>query len=225
MDVDTDISTYFQQLQSQKQVLKMAKSRQGQRAPNPMSREHTYQQFMISLMIQSEKRNQNEKHMIHSSFIPPAYLPCTTPLAQQKPITIRQLRLETHHRGTYLIARAITPPNRMTGILVLVEDDHDDVVTVQIYQQEQEDVGEATEIVDVGTILLIQEPYYKLMASGQCGIRVDHLSDVRTIDKNDPMIPHKWLPRISEIGESAEISKSNGDSAVGAGRYWRAIKE
>jgi hypothetical protein len=225
MDVDTDISAYFQLLQSQKQILRMAKSRQGQRAPNPKPREQMYMQFMMSRMAMEAKKDREKGHLMHSSFIPPAYLPCTTPLARLKSITIRHLKLETHHRGTYILLRAITPPNRMTGILVLVEDDRGDVVMLQTYQQEEEEVREATEIVNAGTILLVKEPYYKLMASGDYGVRVDHLSDIVTIDRDDAVVPHNWLPRISEIEESVEVLKSRGDSSMSAGRYWRAIEE
>jgi hypothetical protein len=225
MNVDTDISQFFQALQSQKQILKMAKSQQGQYAHNRTPREQAYQKFMMALIATRREKNRKEEHMLHSSFIPPPYLPCTTPLEQLTPISIKQLRLETHHRGNYILLRAITPPNRMTGILVLAEDDRGDVVMLQMYQQEEEQICEATEIVDVGTILQIREPYYKLMASGDYGLRVDHLSDVVPINKDDPIIPHEWLPKISEIDESLETFKSRGDSAMATGKYWEAIKE
>jgi tetratricopeptide (TPR) repeat protein len=225
MDVDTDISAHLQSLKRQKEMLKMAQSRQGQSISNLMPREQTYQQFMMSHMAMEAEKNRKDDHMFHSSFIPPAYLPCTTPLAQLKPVTIRQLRAETHHRGTFLLLRAIAPPNRMTAILVLAEDERGDVVLLQMYQQEEEETREATELANVGTVLLIKEPYYKFMASGDYGLRVDHLSDVIQVHKDDPMIPYKWLPRISEVDTSSETYKSRGDTAIGAGKYWQAIKE
>lgn len=113
----------------------------------------------------------------------------------------------------------------MTGILVLVEDDCDDVIMLQLYQQDDDNVREATEIVDVGAILLVKEPYFKVMASGDYGLRVDHLSDVVHVNKHDSVVSNGWHPRIYEIEESVESYKAKGDSAIGEGKYWRAIRE
>ncbi|KAF1942738.1 SET domain-containing protein [Clathrospora elynae] len=177
---------------------------------------------MMALMTRGQHKQEN---MVHSSFIPPAYLPCITPVAQLTPIAIRDLRLEKHHRGRYLLLRVITPHNRMTGILVLVEDDHDDVVLLQLYQQEDEEIHEAADIVGIGAILLVKEPFFKITASGEYSLRVDHLSDVIHVDKNDPMTPEIWHPRISEAEGSAELLKSKGDYAMGERKYWQAIQK
>lgn len=179
-------------------------------------------EFMMA-RISMEQRKQN--HALHSSFIPPAYLPCTTPVAQLTPILIRQLTLETHHRGKYLLLRAIVPPNRMTGIIVLAADQTEDVVVLQLYQQEDEDTRPASDVVDNGTVLLVKEPYFKVMASGDYGLRVDHLSDIVHVQKGDSVLPKKWIVPHSGAEETAETFKSKGDSAIGAGKYWAAIRE
>lgn len=163
--------------------------------------------------------------MIHSSFIPPAYQPCTTSVAELRRVVIADLQLETHHRGTYLLLRSITPPKRMTGILALMEDEKDDVILLQLYQQEDEDTREATNIVNVDTILLLKEPYFKVMGDGDYGLRVDHLSDVIHIDKDDTKIPQRWQPRLIEVGETADTLKLRGNTAMGEARYQDAIKE
>ncbi|KAF1350508.1 hypothetical protein EJ07DRAFT_159641 [Lizonia empirigonia] len=225
MDVDRDISHYFEALENQKRALQRAKSRQGQRPSDRKPRELMYMQFMMALMATTAKEQREEGHLLHSSFIPPAYLPCTTPLAQLTPIAIRQLTLETHHRGRYLLLRAITPPNRMTAIHVLTEDEHGDVAVLQLYQQDEQHVRDVTDIVDKGNVLLIKEPYFKVMASGEYGLRVDHLSDVLYIDRDEPILPKRWCPQISKAEKSAEISKSKGDSAIGEGKYSRALSQ
>ncbi|KZM21802.1 uncharacterized protein EKO05_0001775 [Ascochyta rabiei] len=225
MDVDTDISQYFQVIENQKRVLQQAKIRKGQRPRDRTPKGQMYMEFMMALMATSTMERSKKNNLIHSSFIPPAYLPCITPLAQLTPIAIDQLTLETHHRGKYLLLKAITPPNRMTGILLLAEDEYEDVVVLQLYQQEEENIRPATDVVDVGTTLLIKEPYFKIMASGDYGLRVDHLSDVLRIDQNDPILPKRWCPRITDTEGSAEISKSEGDFAMGEGRYWKAIEK
>ena len=93
----------------------------------------------------------------------------------------------------------------MTGILALAEDGYEDVVMLQMYQQEEEVIREATDVVDIGTILMVKEPFFKVMASGEYGLRVDHLSDVVHVNNNDPLIPQAWHTRISEAEESTEL--------------------
>jgi len=222
MDVYNDTGQFFHVVQRHKQILQKAKKRKGQRPHDRKSREELYPGFMMALLAGGQRE---QRGMMHSSFIPPAYLPCTTPLAELRRVGIRDLQLEIHHRGTYLLLRAITPPSRMTGIMVLVEDDHADVVMLQLYHQEEEDTREATDIVNVGTILLVKEPFFKVMASGEYGLRVDHPSDVIHVDKNDPRTPAAWRPRVLEIELSAESLKLKGNSAMGEGKYWQAIIE
>ncbi|KAJ4988889.1 TPR domain-containing protein [Stagonosporopsis vannaccii] len=221
MDVDADISQYLSVIDGQKQLLQKARSRQGQRPRDRKPREQMYMEFMMAHMAVGQCQ---QGHMIHSSFIPPAYLPCTTPIAQLTPILIRQLTLETHHQGRYLLLRAITPPNRMTAIIVLAADRTEDVAVLQLYQHEDEDARPATDVVDVGTMLLVKEPYFKVMASGDYGLRVDHLSDIVHIEEGHPVLPKEWITHQPESEESAEGLKSKGDSAIGAGKYWEAIK-
>lgn len=176
MDVFDVAEQYAQLLERQKQTLQKSKKRQGER---PRDREPRDQACLKFLMTRMTIRNRpKERHFLNSSFLPPPYLPCTTPLAELKPIAIRDLQLETHHRGTYLLLRAITPHNRMTAVMVMAEDERDDVISLQLYQQEEEETREASDIVDVGTIVFVKEPYFKVMASGDYGLRVDHLSDI-----------------------------------------------
>lgn len=222
MDTHNVAEKYAQYLKSQGQTLQNAKKRQGQQPHDRKSREVAYANFMLALML---RRNKEQLYQLHSSFTPPSYPPCVTPVAQLKPITIRDLRLETHHRGTYLLLRSISPPSRMTAIAALVEDENRDVILLQLYQQEDEDTREATDIVSVGTILLVKEPYFKVMADGEYGLRVDHLSDVIHINGEDPKIPAVLRPRLIEIEHSPESLKIRGNLAMSERRYWDAITE
>ncbi|KAH7399189.1 hypothetical protein DE146DRAFT_783222 [Phaeosphaeria sp. MPI-PUGE-AT-0046c] len=224
MDVDTDIDQHFQHLQNQKQMLLKAKRRQGELPRDRKPRHIVYPEFMMSLMVNASKP-QRMKNMIRTAFIPPPYHPCITPVGQLQPITVNQLRLETHHRGTYLLLRAIAPPKRMTGVMVLAEDIKDDTVLLQLYNQEEEAVRKITDFVDVGTVLLVKEPYYKITASGDYGLRADHLSDVVRLNNSDALVPRKWMPRLFEINDSAEPLKARGDVAMGKEQWWTAIRE
>ena len=51
----------------------------------------------------------------------------------------------------------------MTAIMAVVEDESGGVLKIQLYQQVDEDERSATDIIDVGTILLLKEPFFKVM--------------------------------------------------------------
>jgi hypothetical protein len=123
-------------------------------------------EFMITSMATTASTGSKDTRMMQSSFVPPAYPPCTAALDTLKPIAIEDLRLETHHRDRYLILRAITQPNRMTALIVLAEDNNGDATILQLYQQEDEASRPATEVLDKGSILLIKDPFFKVTASG-----------------------------------------------------------
>jgi hypothetical protein len=219
-----DVGEEFAQLLSQqKQNLQKAQVRRGQRPRDWKSKDEMYMGFMMAILSNDMRKQRN--YMVQTSFIPPAYLPCTTPLAELRRTGIRDLRLETHHRGTYLMIRAMTPPNRMTGIMVLVEDESDHAVMLQIYQQDNEEIRAAKDVVDTGTVMILKEPFFKVMASGEYGLRVDHLSDIIEVDEYDPRRPARWCPRVLDVDLSAVVLKNRGNEAVGEGKYWRAIAQ
>lgn len=223
MDVCKDLDNFGRMLKQQKRVLQNAKRKQGQCPRDRKGREEMLLEFMMASMATSMKQS-NQTHMVHSSFVPEAYLPCTVSVDTLKPLSIGKLRLETHHRGASLLLRTLTPPNRMTGILVLVEDQNRDVTVLQLYQQKDEDSRAASDIIGEGSILIIKEPFFKVMASGEYGIRVDHVSDVMFLDKDDLKVPQTWRPRLSEIGKSADALKLEGNTLMGQGKYWKAIQ-
>jgi hypothetical protein len=225
MDVRKDIGEYVQLLQQHKRVLQDAKRKQGERPRDRLHRDAMVLKFMMGSMSIAAKSGGKDAHLAHSSFVPPAYTPCTTSLDDMKPITIKDLRLETHHRGRYIVLRAITSPYRMTGILVLAEDERGDATLLQIYQQEPEAIRPITDVVDKGSIILLKEPFFKVTASGDYSLRVDHLSDIVRLGNDNTRIPSIWRPRLLEIEQSADSLKLEGNTHMGEGRYWRAIDE
>jgi len=70
-------------------------------------------------------------------------------LRRLKKLYLKDLHLETHHRGFYALLRVATPPITMTAVMAIIEDEKDDGVVFQLYQQEDEDHrlgGEAVQI-------------------------------------------------------------------------------
>ena len=221
MDVFNVATQYTDLIERQKKTLQEAKKRQGQRPRDRKSREHTYRKFMAVLNLGGIE----DHRLVHSSLIPPAYLPCTSPMAELRYIAIKDLQLETHHRGTYLLLRSITPPSRMTAIMAIMEDENGDVMMLQLYQQEDEGKRAAADVVNVGTILLVKEPYFKVMGDGEYGLRVDHLSDIVHIKRDYARIPKAWQPRKIESVPSAESLKIKGNLSMEKKRYWDPITE
>lgn len=222
MDVHNVTEQYAELIDQQKKTFQEAKKRQGQRPRDRKSKEHAFRKFMLTLM---SRQNSEQYEMVHSSFTPSAYLPCTMPIAQLSFVAINDLQLETHHRGTYLLLRSITPPSRMTAIMALMEDENGDAILLQLYQQEDEDTRAATDIVNIGTILLVKEPYFKVMGDGEYGLRVDHLSDIVHLKRDDDRIPKAWQSQMVKNDRSAESLKIKGNLSMKESKYWNAITE
>lgn len=222
MDLHNVSSELHDIISRQMKTLQEAKKRQGQCPQDRKTREQTYTNFM---MLFTSRGIAHLKGVVSSSFISSSYLPCSTPMTELKAVVIKNLQLETHHRGTYLLLRSITLPYRMRAVMAVMEDENEDAVLLQLYQQEDESDSSAVDIISVGTVLLVKEPYYKVMGDGEYGIRVDHLSDVIHLKRDNFRIPKAWQPRLIEIQLSAESLKAQGNRSMGKKKYWDAIKE
>ena len=103
---------------------------------------------------------------------------------------IKDLVLETHHRGTYVCLRAVTPPYRVTGVMAITEDEEENTVTLELYNQGT--FRSVAEIMDEGSVLILKEPYLKASSDGNYGLRVDHPSDFSLILEDDEVFPSAW---------------------------------
>jgi len=219
----SDTPQYLQLLLKQKQSFRDAQRREGQHYAAKKSRDEITLQFRLRAMMKQGKYNHNN-HILRSSFVPPAYLPCLTPFCDLTKVMITDLRLETHHRGAYLLLRSITPPDRMTAIMAIVEDENKDVLMLQLYYQEEENERAAEEILEEGTVLIVKEPYLKLMSDGDVGLRVDHLSDVMHLPIYDERVPSCWRLRLAEHDVAASAWKTKGNDRFKESKYHAAIE-
>lgn len=135
---------------------------------------------------------------------------------------IKQLTLETHHRGTYMLLRAVTPTNTMTAVMVVVEDEEGNVVLLQLYNQEKE--LSVSEYLAGGRVMIVKEPYLKIMVDGNYGLRVDHLSDIMFLPKHDSLVPLSWRPRVMEEDAPADDWKVKGNDYFNKAGYLSAIE-
>jgi len=75
-----------------------------------------------------------DDHMIHQSWVAGPYPPSVAPFRRLKKLYLRDLQLETHHRGFYALLRVATPLVTMTAVMAIMEDEKDDGVVFQLYQ-------------------------------------------------------------------------------------------
>lgn len=216
-----NLADFSKVIEGQKRTLEAAKSRKGEVPRDRKPLRAAYSQHLLHLALKSLQGT--TPHMISTTFVPPAYHPCVSSVAALTPITIRDLRLETHHRGRYILLKAVTPPQRYTGISTLMIDVNNDAVLLTLYQQETESVRPAEHLIDVDKIVLIKEPFYKVMSDGNYGIRLDHVTDIDFLRPDDRLVPMTWQPAIQELDESSDSLRLMGNDFFGKSNYWKAI--
>lgn len=175
-------------------------------------------QFMFRRIMSNSKGV--DKNILRSSFVPHSYHPSVAAISELKKALISDLTLETHHRGSYILVRAVTPTDVMTAIMAVVEDQRGDVLMLQLYNQEA-DLATDGRLVE-GTVILIKEPYLKMMADGDYGLRVDHLSDIMLIPEHDTLVPSVWRTQ-SQNPTSAIYWKTKGNNFFNKSAYYDAI--
>ena len=228
MDVEdvSDVRDYILMLEQQKKTLQEASKRKGERPQDRIPRAKAINdQNQMSLRNKMMKINYqaNDNVLMHSSFLAPPYLPSTARLEDLGTIYIKDLQLETHHRGFYLVLRVVSLPTRMTAIMVAMEDDNEDAITVQMYHQKDEKERKTEDIVQYKAVCVIKEPYFKIMSDGNYGVRIDHITDLIWLPHDDDKIPLLWRPRFQELDKTADKWRQEGNAAVNAKDYSKAV--
>lgn len=228
-----NMEQYSAVLKRQKEQLEKAKAYKGKRPTQSMkrSREQLESEFMnIALSTQMQGLMNPGHHTIATTFIGEAYLPCTKPISSLAPITLHELKLETHHRGRVLIVRTFSIPTRMSAIQSAIEDENKDVNRLALQNLPRTAVTE--KVLPSGAIVAIKEPYYKITADGGVMIRVDHPSDFLCLESEDALVParlrfipgqnkqHKTSIQLKEDGNTAF---KRGDWEMAADYYTKAL--
>lgn len=226
MEVDdvSHIGQWMQMLAKQKVALQAASQRKGERPKDRRSRGQLIHEFVLRSASTTMMYRKKETHMIHQSWVAAPYPPSATPLRRLKKLYLKDLQLETHHRGFYALFRVATPPITITAVMTIMEDEKEDGVVFQLYQQEDEDHGPGEEAVQIQRVCVVKEPYFKVMNDGNYGVRVDHLSDIIWLSPDDERVPPGWRARLSEFEKTAETLKEEGNLALKAGKLNIAIQ-
>lgn len=153
------------------------------------------------------------------------YYPCTLETTNLKPITIAQMKLQTHHHGNYVVVRVLTAACRINAVEAIVEDTEGTATLLQLFNQPEEDMVPANEILRKGCLYLVKEPYFLLTAhDGSYSLRMDHVSDIMLLNDADALIPPPWKKSRpeNEDGRSTSI-RLQGNEAVAA-KEWAAAE-
>lgn len=215
---------YLKYLAQHRKTLQNAQRLKGQRPKQDKSRDELIMEFMLRRTASKNMAPDTHEFVIRSSFLPPTYRPSIAPFRELNKVMFKDLVLETHHRGSYLLLKTVTPADRRTAILAIVEDEENEVLILQLYNQDPSRAADY--ILSEGTVLVIKEPYLKVMADGRYGIRVDHPSDVKFVPGHDRLVPPSWCkgPRKRDtLRMSAHDWRVMGNDFFSKSRYQSAI--
>ena len=225
MDVDdvSHVGQWAHLLRGQQAALQAASKRRGERPMDRKPRRQLINEFMVHYVSQRLMLAQRNHHL-HQSWVAPPYPPSVAALGSLRKLLLKDLYLETHHRGSYVLLRAATPSNVMTAVLAIMEDEKGDGVVFQLYQQRADDYRTVGDVIQEGSICIVKEPYFKVMIDGGYGLRVDHVSDIVWLSADDEKIPAAWKPRISDLEKDAMELKEEGSRALKAGKLYEAAE-
>ncbi|KAH0350844.1 SET domain-containing protein, partial [Aureobasidium melanogenum] len=147
------------------------------------------------------------------------YRPCYLPLAQLKKIFLKDLKFETHHRGSFLLLRVFCQPFRKAAVMAAVEDETGDVDRVALFHTKE--ALRAFEVVPEGSVVSVKEPFYHLEEDGRYVLRVDHPSDMVVLDQHHKLCPEQWQNH-EEMRLTALEWKHEGDKAFVREEYLEA---
>ena len=230
MDFDdvSHIKQWFQVLGKQKAALQAASKRKGERPKDRKPLMQLIRQHMIisvgQQMMMMQGTMDQRQIVIHQSWVGPPYPPSKAAFKDLKKLFFKDLRLETHHHGFYVLLRAAAPSHLMTAVMTIMEDENGDGVVFQLYQQKADNYRAAEEVIEEGSLYIVKEPYFKVMNDGGYGLTVDHVSDLILLSVDDERVPAAWKPRITELEKNAMELKGEGNSVLSAGMPYKAAQ-
>ncbi|KAJ4016211.1 hypothetical protein NW752_003334 [Fusarium irregulare] len=144
-------SQYIAYLKPLQDAAERAARRKGQAALDHPPPQRLVSSFIMKLMA-SSYRPQPKEHTIATTQVPAPYPPCIHSVNDLEPIMISDMRLETHHRGKKIMLRVLTPPDRITAVMAIVEDEKGTAVLLQLYHQPDETIVPTTEILNTNMV-------------------------------------------------------------------------
>lgn len=158
------------------------------------------------------------------------YPPCTTEIGSLKPIAIKDLKVESHHRGSVLVARRIGRVSQTwVRLLASVQDQAGNACALTFWHH-MRDVP-AEEFLPKNCVLAIKEPYLSiefrsfhpradLPVESLLVVRVDHPADLVVLPASSSLMPTAF--RTSSAAQTAMACKEQGNAAFASKRFLAA---
>ncbi|KAK2029870.1 hypothetical protein LX32DRAFT_692917 [Colletotrichum zoysiae] len=216
-----EFAAYFQQLQIAAERARSMKGQIPRDHPSPFMLVGDFNMARARAMI--EMAMKPRQYHVKTSQMPSAYLPCNRSENELQPLPISKMRLEEHHRGTYVLVRTMTMPNKINVILAIAEDEEGTAVLLQLYNQPEEPEFDIEDILPQGSVCLIKEPFFKKATDGKYSLRVDHVGDFCLLARDDERIPQRWRS-VPHFAPNSESIRARGNTAVGQKKWGRAEK-
>jgi len=141
------------------------------------------------------------------------YPPCTISLRDLQPMKLSELKIETHHRGRVLTVKRAAEVVKLTAYswTVVQEEESEDSERLEIWLHKQR---HWREVLELGEVLTIMEPYFTLSDEGEPTLRVDHPTDL-IVGKDDFDIKDAVDSSVADsVVKSARNCKEEGNAAL-----------
>ncbi|KAI9055046.1 hypothetical protein LZ554_000012 [Drepanopeziza brunnea f. sp. 'monogermtubi'] len=151
------------------------------------------------------------------------YPPSVAAMGDLEKLMIKDLRLETNHRGSYILLRFAYTAGRVTDVANVAEDEAGFPILFLLIMQEREAIRRSETILKEKGDIILKEPFFTSVNEGEYCIRVDHPTDIVWLAEDDARIPKKWRVKAAKIPKSAEHWRKKGKEMVEEANYYEAI--
>ncbi|GAB6028004.1 hypothetical protein CHUAL_002231 [Chamberlinius hualienensis] len=152
-------------------------SRRGQRPPLPPA----YTIRMAHRFAADDAKQQLSQGATFKNTLSNQIFASKTPYSRLEKIQISQLFLEMPAIGKYVVVRIIENGYQVVGWNSVIEDEDGNVCGFSLYNYD------SRELFDVGTVLMIKEPFFKIANQGFQFIRCDCPTDIIVLRPTHPL--------------------------------------
>lgn len=192
-------------LERQKERLDDARRRKGEipidsKRPKELIESHERASKWLS-----EKKSPGDTFIVDSSIIAPYYPPSTASPDCLAEMHIKDLQLETHHRGSCLLLMTYMKPIKVAGVIIsLMRDEAYDMVITSHHYEDAENLN-------LGDIFMIKEPYFTITSDGDYCVRVDHVTDMLRVSPLYHRVSSKLRLQVGDTFTTTSDWKRKGD--------------
>ncbi|CVL00657.1 related to TPR domain protein [Fusarium proliferatum] len=152
------------------------------------------------------------------------YLPCTIPEKDLKPISISEMRLETHHWGSKVLLHKLSTIDRHEAIMFIVEDQAGTAVLLKLYHQPLEKEISCNWTMLDYHMCIVKNPFFQRVNDTispnfsqipqlYYSLRVDHPGDIIPVRHGDGRIPEAWKVDPCRDGKTSHGHRDHGNKA------------